>query len=177
VPPVGIPAAPGVGDNPDSPAIPAPSPGTEGDNPNEGPALPRPNTPAPLPNEDGQLPSATATDEESGSARSETVPPVNLDSARINLPAVVEAYIARHSSKGVWTIKDKSGRVWHLKQPKTLADTTRNTGPGLYSAHVMLNTAKPPKHRLDLDFTVDFSGADWRVQSYRLVKIDGKPRK
>ena len=126
-----------------------------------------PETSAPEPSGDStEAPAASDAD---------IVPAVTLESARINFSAIVQSYIARHRARGAWTIKDRKGRTWHLHRPKTLDDTVRNVGGALYAGQVLLRTASGAPHVLDLDFTVDFSGTDWRVRQYRLVKIDSKP--
>ena len=102
--------------------------------------------------------------------------PMTLGNARINLPTVVQTYIAQHSPGGVWIIRDKAGKVWRLKLEKALENTTRKVGARLYAAHFLLRTDRAPVHHLDIDFTVDFPEAAWRVKAYRIYKIDGKLR-
>ncbi len=93
--------------------------------------------------------------------------------ARSNYSTIVENYILQHSKDEVLPLKDKTGRKWLLRLERVDLAPLRELKQGFYVSCVQMRDGKD---RLDVDFTVDFSTARWRVSSVNVHRLNGKPR-
>ena len=93
---------------------------------------------------------------------------MDLDGAGVNFATVVESYVAKKSSAGYWTYKEKKNgkpaKSWRLAHPEVDSGSIKGRGRGRYSGRVKLIDARY-KRALTLEFLVDFSGNDWKVVS------------
>lgn len=109
---------------------------------------------------------------ESEPSQPEALPPMTLEDARLNFPTVVESFIAGVSPNGYWLLKEKgTDHTWKLKLVSIDTKTLRGAGAQRYSAPAVLRDVRDGQ-RLRVEFTVDFSGDQWKVAGMRL-----RPRK
>ncbi|MCX5790388.1 MAG: hypothetical protein NTX64_18070 [Elusimicrobia bacterium] len=99
--------------------------------------------------------------------------PVDFNTAKENFPGLVEAYISEHTVNDAMPFKDKTKRVWKLELQSVDIKTFKKLKENLFTACVLMREGAD---KLDLDFTVDFSGDHWHVSSINLHKLNGKPR-
>ena len=95
----------------------------------------------------------------------DVVLPIDLDGARANFAAIVEAYVASKSDEGYWPYAEKKGgkavKPWHLEHPLVIEKSIRRQKGTRFSGLVKLRDARGG--RLALEFVIDFSGVDWKV--------------
>ncbi|MBI5201261.1 MAG: hypothetical protein HY925_06715 [Elusimicrobia bacterium] len=103
----------------------------------------------------------------------EVIDPITMSGARSNYPTLVENYILQHSKNEALPLKDKTGRNWKLRLEKIDLETLRELKRGFYAACVRMRDGAD---RVDLDVTVDFSTARWKVHSVNVHKVNGKAR-
>lgn len=87
--------------------------------------------------------------------------------ARANFPAVVETFFRKEGENGVWTLKE-SGRARRFALVSAEAKRLKSRGGGVYSGPVLLRDAATRKP-LVAEFTVDFSGPEWKVVSAKVA--------
>ena len=97
------------------------------------------------------------------------IPPMDINGARKNFAAVVEAYVAEKSSNGYWTYVEKKGgkkaKSRRLKLPAVVEGSIKQKKEdNLFSGLVKLRDARGGRS-LTLEFLVDFSDKNWRVIS------------
>lgn len=95
---------------------------------------------------------------------------MSRDDARMNFGTVVDSFVAERSPEGYWPLRDKAtGKVRRLKiaakDPKSVVS---GEGAGMFVGRVTL-LDESSGERLKADFTVDFSGAEWKVKQMRLI--------
>lgn len=114
-------------------------------------------------------------EEETGEAPGEVADEMEKEDVKVNFPTVVEAFVSGHSPDGYWQLPEKgSKRVWKLKLLGVDAQTLKKTRDNLYAARARLQDVDDGK-RLNIEFTVNFSGAKWRVEKIRLLNKNAKP--
>jgi len=103
--------------------------------------------------------------------------PMTLHDARINLPTIVETYISQNSPDGHFTMKDKAGKTWKLDL-EAIYDKGVHKVPGRerFAACAMFREWGGLDRHVDVDFTVDFSGARWKVTEVKLHKLVDMPK-
>ena len=99
--------------------------------------------------------------------------PIEASNAKENYPAIVEAYVNQHAVNGAMPFKDKTKRVWKLELQTIDMTTFKRLRDNVYTACARMRDGD---NKLDLDFTVDFSGDHWHVSSVNLHMVNGKAR-
>jgi|GEM_PF-5096097 len=130
--------------------------------------------PAPPPNIEGQSPDSSdrpadatpADEEEQSSSR-----PMTLDDARTNFSTIVESFVVEHSPDGYWPLRQKTtGKVLKLKFESILPKSVRDIKDGRFMGRAVLRGVAEDL-TVKADFTVDFSGPQWKVEGMRLVSV------
>ena len=104
----------------------------------------------------------------------EPLKPFTKQDAQINLPTVVQTYFAENAHDDVFPLRDgKTKQVWKLQLERVTK--IRPLGGSKYVGCAEMVTADNA-HKLDVDFTVDFSSDRWRVKQVRIHIVDGKKR-
>ncbi|MBI3550528.1 MAG: hypothetical protein HY078_15935 [Elusimicrobia bacterium] len=101
--------------------------------------------------------------------------PMNMVDAVDNFKTVVQTHMLQNSTDGSLVLKDK-GETFTLEIERILDDTIHKTGAHKVTGCVAMREQKRGDHKVDADFTVDFSGEKWEVASVRIHKVDGKAR-
>ncbi|MCX5794546.1 MAG: hypothetical protein NTY77_03510 [Elusimicrobia bacterium] len=103
--------------------------------------------------------------------------PMSLADARMNFATVVESFIAAHSPDGYWPLKQKStGKALKLRFESILPDSVREIQDGRFMGRAVLRDVEA-NIPVKADFTVDFSGHQWQVESLSLVSAAPRARK
>jgi hypothetical protein len=96
---------------------------------------------------------------------------MGIPDARINFRTVVESKLAAESAKGFWSYQDPAGgRTWALAYRKVDESSLIERGSNLFSGCVLFKRKDPPA-KVDLDFTVDFSGTHWEVTGVKVHSV------
>src|SRR5579863_7010917 len=99
----------------------------------------------------------------------------SMEEIRTDWIAAVELFVDQSSVQGVWSARDLQGNDWRLKLVGAREETVRQRQPGFYAGLAAFKTVGGRPHRLDVEFVVDFTGAEPTVKQYVIKKIDGRP--
>lgn len=101
-------------------------------------------------------------------------PPIStafsIEDARFNFGTVVKNFIAENSSQGVWRVENPEiEEELALKLRAIDNSSIEQSGRGAYTGRVLMR--KPGSRRdTPVNFTVDFSGDDWKVLKYDVLQ-------
>lgn len=125
------------------------------------------------PGQDQQPGPPPDTGNDSGPSNSDSAPagPMTLDDARTNFSSIVDSFVAARSPNGFWPLKEKAtGNVLHLvsvsSDPKTINPVDGSAG--VYAGTVIFRDQNTGEN-VKTQFTVDLSGAEWKVKSMRIL--------
>jgi hypothetical protein len=108
---------------------------------------------------------ATAAADDDPPPSEEKAAPMTAQDAGDNFKTVVESFIAKNSRAGAWEYKEK-GKTSPLVLLAVDSGAVRKTGKETYAGDATLRDAGTKRARR-LEFTVDFSGANWKVVRVR----------
>jgi hypothetical protein len=117
----------------------------------------------------GDLGTEPSQDEKPAAPPVEAAPaPMTPEDAAENFKTVVESFVAKNSRAGAWEYEEK-GKITPLVLISVQAGGLRKSGSERYSGDASFRDAATKRARR-LEFTVDFSGANWKVVRVRPVK-------
>jgi hypothetical protein len=96
---------------------------------------------------------------------------MTIDDARMNFATIVESFIIERSKNGCWPLKQKTtGKLLKLKFESILPKSVHELKEGRFMGRAVLRELATDS-TVRADFTVDFSGPQWKVEGMRLVSI------
>lgn len=128
---------------------------------------------SPVPDQPARRPQPSANQTPPPNA-AQKVRRISLSDARTDWIATVELFVTQNTVEGAWPVRDAKGNVWRLKLIAARGETVRERRPGLFAGLALFRTGAGHAHRLDVEFAVDFTGAEPTVIQYAIKKIDGR---
>ncbi len=121
----------------------------------------------PAPTSDTALPAAVPAEGDAGAAREPAGIAMSLADAKTNFVTVVNTFVQRHSSDGYWRAAGSGTRKAMKLKIKSIdkESLTGGDGEALHTGRVLMITEGRAKS-VPVDFTVDFTGDDWKVVKY-----------